>query len=123
MNLVDSCGWLEYFCGTDRANLFAAALEDTANLVVPTVCIYEVCKKILHEMNEQAALQAVASMRQAQLIPFDDSLAISAALLSRRYKIPMADAIVMASARNVDAIIWTQDRHFENIPGVKFFPK
>ena len=123
MNLVDSCGWMEYFCGTKRANLYAPAIEDLDNLIVPSVCIYEVFKKILIEVGKQEALQAAATMRSARVLPFDETIALSAALISQQFKTPMADSIIIASAKTVDALIWTQDSHFENIPGVKYFPK
>ena len=122
MNLVDSCGWMEYFCNTRRARYFASAIEDLDSLVVPSVCIYEVFRKILTDVGEQEALQAAATMRSGRVLSFDDSIAISAALISRQYKIPMADSIIVASARTADATIWTQDIHFEKLPGVKFFP-
>ncbi len=123
LNLVDSCGWMEYFCDSKMAKHYAPAIEDTENLIVPCICIYEVFKKVLSDVGEQEALQAVATMQMGEVLDFDDSLAISAALISRQHKLPMADSIVMASAKLAGAIIWTQDVHFEGLPEVKFFKK
>jgi predicted nucleic acid-binding protein len=123
LNLVDSCGWMEYFCDSKMAKHYAAAIEDTESLIVPSICIYEVFKKVLADVGEQEALQAVATMQIGEVLDFDDSLAISAALISRQHKLPMVDSIVMASAKLAGATIWTQDAHFEGLPDVKFFRK
>lgn len=123
LNLVDSCGWMEYFCDSKMAKQYAAAIEDTDHLVVPSICISEVFRKILADAGEQEALQAAATMQMGEVLDFDDSLAISAALISRQHNLPMADSIVMASAKLSGATIWTQDAHFEGLPGVKFFRK
>ncbi len=123
MNLVDSCGWMEYFCDTQAANHFVKAIEDGENLIVPAICIYEVFKKILADAGEQEALRAIATMRSGRVLPLTESLAISAALISRQHRLPMADSIVFASAKELGAIIWTQDIHFKDLPNVKYFAK
>jgi len=114
---------MEYFCGTMRASFYSAAIEDSEKLVVPTICVYEVFKKIMKDVGEQEALTAVATMRHGECVPLTESIAISAAIIGMQYKIPLADSIIVASARRFEAKIWTQDSHFEKIPGVKFFPK
>jgi len=35
----------------------------------------------------------------------------------------MADSLIYATATIFKCIVWTQDSDFENLPGVKFFPK
>lgn len=123
MNLVDSCGWVEFFCDSPLAGKYAHAIENTSDLVVPTVCVYEVFKKILTDVGEQEALQAMATMRLGRVQELTDQLAVSAAFLSRQHKLPMADAIVYATARNTGATVWTQDSHFKNLPSVKYLGK
>jgi len=123
VNLVDSCGWMEYFCDSKMAKHYAAAIEQADRLVVPTICLQEVCRKILIEAGEQEALRAMATMRSARVVPLDDSLAIAAALAGRQYKLPLADSIVLATARLLGATIFTQDHHFEGLPQVRFFRK
>ncbi len=123
MNLVDTSGWLEYFAEGPGARHFVRALEDTEKLIVPAICIYEVFKKILRERGENKALQAIALMNQGKVISLDTTLALSAAKISVELKIPMADSIILATAQAHQAIIWTQDNDFENLPGVKFFSK
>lgn len=119
MNVVDSSAWLEYFADTDRADLFAGAIEDFNNLIVPTVCIYEVYKKILRERGEDAALQVFSLMSLGHVVELDSSLALEAA----RHPLPLADSIIYSTALRFGAILWTQDSHFEHIPGVRYFGK
>lgn len=103
MNLVDSCGWLEYFADAD---FFAAAIEDTSQLIVPSICLYEVFKRVLQQRGEHDALRAVALMQQASVIALDSRLALSAARLSTDYKLPTAGSLILATARMRNATIW-----------------
>lgn len=119
MNVVDSSAWLEYFADTDRADLFAETIEDTDHLVVPSICVYEVCKKVLRERGDNAATQVFSLMSLGRVVDFDSSLALEAA----RHSLPMADSIIFSTALRFEAVLWTQDSHFEHIPGVRYFPK
>lgn len=119
MNVVDSSGWLEYFADGPGAAFFAPAIEATDQLLVPAVCVAEVFKRVLQQRGEDAALQAVALMRQGTIIPIDFSLALSAAKLGHELKLPLADSLILATARTHDAILYTQDSDFEGIDDVK----
>ena len=123
MNLVDSSGWLEYFADGRNARFFAPALEDTENLIVSTINIYEVFKKVLQQRGEDSALQAVALMHQAGVMDVTSPIAMDAVKLSTELKLPMADSLILATARSFDAILWTQDTHFNGLPDVKFTKK
>ena len=123
MNLVDSSGWLEYFADGPNAAFYAPALEDAKNLIVPSVCIYEVFKKVFLEKGENNALQAVALMQQGEIIALDITLSLNASKISLEMKLPMAASIILATAKAHDAVIWTQDADFEKISGVKFISK
>ena len=118
-NIVDSSGWLEYFTDSDRASLFAAAIEDTENLFVPVISIYEVFKKVLRERGEDDALQIASMMQVGQLIDLDCALALEAA----RHPLPLADSIIYATAMRNEATLWTQDEHFKDLPKVRYFPR
>ena len=120
MNLVDTSGWVEYFFEGPNATQFAKPIENTAKLLVPTICLYEVFKKINIVGNEAQALQAVAQMREGLLLELTESIALSASLISIKHKLPMADSMIYASALANDATIWTQDMDFKNLPGVKY---
>lgn len=123
MNLVDSCGWLEYFSDAPNANFFAAPIEDIENLLVPSLCMLEVFKSILRQRSEDAALQGAALMKQGLVVDLDTSIALSAAKLGVEYKLPLADSVILATARIKDATIWTQDSDFKGIDGVRYIAK
>ncbi len=123
MNLVDSCGWLEYLADGPNAPFFAPAIENTGDLIVPTLCILEVFKRVLQQRGEDAALQAAALMQQGQVIDLDSGIAVTAAKISHEIKLPLADAVVVATARIHHAVIWTQDSDLKDVAGVKFVNK
>jgi predicted nucleic acid-binding protein len=123
MNIVDSSGWLAFFADEPNAKHFLPPLKDTASLVVPTVTIYEVFKVVLRESGEDEALQAVVAMRKGSVVDLTSSLAISASKISLENGIPMADSIILATGKEYDATIWTQDSDFQNLNKVKYFPK
>jgi predicted nucleic acid-binding protein len=123
MNVIDSSVWLEYFADTSEAVNFIQVIEDSENLIVPVITIYEVFKKINQERNENDALLIIAHMQQGKVINIDSSISILAAKLSIENKLPMADSLILATAKKFNAILWTQDSHFENITGVKYFSK
>ena len=120
MNAVDSSGWLEYFAGGPNADFFAAAVEAVDELVVPTVTVYEVFKRVLQQRGESDALQAVALMQQGAVVEFTASIALDAARTSVEIGLPMTDSIILATARACQATLWTQDADFEGIEGVKY---
>jgi len=123
MNIVDSSGWLAYFANEPNAKHFITPLNDSTKLVVPTVTIYEVFKVILRESSANEALQAVVAMQKGTVVDLNASLAIAASKLSLEHNLPMADSIILATAQEFKAILWTQDADFKNIPNVKYFPK
>lgn len=120
MNLVDSCGWLEYFADGHNADFFAPPIEDTKNLIVPVICIFEVFKLVYKQRGENAALQAVALMHQGEIIAIDDTSALYAAKCSIDLNLPMADSIILAIGRLKKAVIWTQDIDFKGFKDVKY---
>lgn len=120
MNLVDTSGWIEYFFGEPNAAYFASPIETTGELIVPVICIYEVFKKVNITADEAQALQAVAQMKQGSVVDITEDIALSAALVSIRHKLPMADSLIYATARAHGATLWTQDDHFSKLPGVKY---
>lgn len=123
MNVVDSSGWLEYFADGENADFFAKAIEDTKNLIVPVICIYEVFKRITVNQGIDIAELRIADLHKGQVIELTAPLALSAAVLSAELKLPMADSIILAIARANNAIVWTQDEHFKDLDGVKYLRK
>jgi predicted nucleic acid-binding protein len=123
MNVVDSSGWLEYFADGSNADFFAKAIENTTELIVPSISLYEVFKRMMQQRGEGAALEAVAVMMQGKVIDLDSTLALSAAKASAELQIPMADSIMLATSRMHEATLWTQDVDFEGVEGVKYISK
>jgi len=123
VNIVDSSGWLEYFAADPNADFFADAIEATDELVVPTVSIYEVFKRVLQQRGEGDALQAVALMQQGSVIDLSASVALEAARTSVALGLPMADSIILATAQTFHATLWTQDSDFASIDGVRYIAK
>ena len=118
-NVVDSSAWLEYFADTRAAEIFADPIEDVGRLIMPVICIYEVFKKFLRERGASAALRAAAQMQSGRVADLDVALVMAGA----RFKLPLADSLIYATAQKYGAILWTQDEHLKDLPGVRFFPK
>lgn len=119
LNVVDSSGWLEYLTGSSRSRLFSAAIQDTQNLIVPVISVYEVVKRILRESADDDAKTAIQAMTQGRLVDIDLTLVLDAA----RYGLPLADSLIYATAQRFEATLWTQDADFEGLPNVRYFTK
>ncbi len=119
MNVVDTSGWIEYFGDGRNADAFAPAVEDVDALIVPTIVIYETYKRFLQLRDEAAAMEAVLAMHAGHVIELDFALAVEAARLSASLHLPMADSIILATARAYGAIVWTQDAHFQALPDAR----
>ena len=123
MNVVDSCGWLEYVANEENAPFFKPAILDVEKLIVPTICLYEVYKRMAVQRGQEAALQTVGVLFRGTIVELSSELSLEAASLAIEYKLPMADSIILATARAHDATLWTQDEHFKDIEGVKYVEK
>jgi predicted nucleic acid-binding protein len=120
MNIIDSSGWLEYFASGPNADFFSEPIEDSKELLVPTISLYEVFKKILQERGETEALKATAFMQSGNILDLTSTIALHAATISNDLKIPMADSVMLASARENEAPLWTQDADFEGLEDVQY---
>lgn len=123
MNVVDSSGWVEYFTGGPNAKFFEEPIEATVDLVVPTLSLFEVFKRVLRERGESVALELVAHMMQGRVVDLDATLALAAAKLATELRLAMADAVILATARASQAVLWTQDSHFEGLEDVRYCPR
>jgi predicted nucleic acid-binding protein len=123
MNVVDSSGWIEYFTGGENADFFSQPIRDVENLLVPTICIYEVFKRLLAERDEDSALLSVGLMSHGREVELNRQIALEAAHISREMKLAMADSIILATARVHHATLWTQDEHFKGLEGIKYIEK
>ena len=123
MNVVDSSAWLEYFADGPNAKHFARAIEQADELLVPSITLLEVFKRISQQRDESTALHYMAVMQQSTVVELDAALALHAAALGLRHKLPLADSIVYATAQQADALVWTQDADFDGLPGVRYWRK
>ncbi len=123
MNVVDSSAWLEYFADGPNAQFFAAAIERVSRLVVPSIVLLEVFKRVLQQRNEGDAFQAIALMHQGEVVDLDAALALSAGRLGLELKLPLADSVVLATARHHNAVVWTQDADFKRLDRVRYRPR
>ena len=123
MNVVDSSAWLEYFAAGPNAEFFAAAVEATDDLVVPSITLYEVFKRVAVQAGESEALVAVAQMQQGNVVELSGTLALDSARTSLELKLPMADSVILTTARAFEATLWTQDVDFEDVSGVMYASK
>ena len=123
MNVVDSSGWLEYFAEGKNADFFAPAIEDPEHLLVPVICIYEVFKRLIQQRGLSAAQTNIGDMHSGRIVDLNESLALSAAQISVDLKLPMADSLILATARLNHATLWTQDEHFKDVEGVRYVEK
>ncbi len=120
MNVVDSSAWLEYFADGPNATFFSEPIEQTHELIVPSVSLYEVFKRILQQTDESKALQSIAAMQQGTVVDLDSVLALNAAKLSIEHRLPMVDSLILATAHAFHATLWTQDEDFKGIGNVKY---
>ncbi len=120
MNVVDSSAWLEYFANGPNASFFSKAIEQVDTLLVPSLTICEVFKRVLQQRDEGDALRAVAVMQQGTVVDLDTRIALSAARLSLEAKLPIADSVVLATAKAYESTLWSQDADFEGLPDVQY---
>jgi predicted nucleic acid-binding protein len=123
MNVVDSSAWLEYFADGPNASIFAKSIEATRSLVVPSLSLYEVFKRVSQQRDEDEALRAIAVMEQGTVVDLDRATALEAARLSIQHRLAMADSVMLATAQRHRATLWTQDADFDGLPGTRYVAK
>jgi predicted nucleic acid-binding protein len=123
LNLIDSSGWVEYLTKGKNGPVYFPIIQDTANLIVPTIVIYEVFKRVASQFGIETALEATGVLSSGKEAVIDRTIAIDAAKISLDFKLAMADSLILATAQAYDAILWTQDAHFKDFPGVRYFEK
>ena len=123
MNVVDSSAWLEYLGDGPNAPAFATAIETPDELAGPMLTLYEVFKRVHQLKDESTVLGAIALMLQGRVVDLSATLALDSARISLETGLPLADSIILATARAEGAVLWTQDAHFQNLDGVEFREK
>ena len=120
MILIDSFGWIEFLADGPLASQYETYFADLSQIVTPTIVVYEVYKKVMREKREEEALVVVAQMKKTRMVPLTDELALSAADLSLKLELPLADSIVLATSYQEGSPVVTSDPHFENLDNVTF---
>ncbi len=110
---------MEFFVDSERADLYADAIESVDGLVVPVLTVYEVVKKLLRDAGDDIASTALSLMQRGKVVDVDLGLAVVAASSG----LPLADSLIYAAARPHGAVLWTQDAHFDGLAGVRYFAK
>jgi predicted nucleic acid-binding protein len=106
-----------------NADFFAGAIQDTGRLIVPTLSVFEVFKRVLQQRGEEAALQAAAAMQQGEVAELTLRVALEAAKLGHELKLALADSVMLATSRLNRAVLWTQDADFKGLEGAKYRAK
>ena len=122
MNIIDSSAWVSYLTDDRYADVLAEPLSDFNALLVPSITLTEVFKFTAREGGTHTAMRAVAQMRRGRVIALDDSLAIESARIGLKFKLPLADSIIYATVQRFNALLWTRDADFKDLPGVKYLP-
>lgn len=123
MNLVDTCGWIEWLTDGLLSNQYAEYFEDVDQIVTPTTVQFELYKWVAGNSGKEAALESVALTEQSTIVPLSTSIALLAADLAMEYKLSFADAIIYATALFHDATLITSDGHFDGLADVVYFEK
>ncbi|MCL7960586.1 MAG: type II toxin-antitoxin system VapC family toxin [marine benthic group bacterium] len=123
MNLVDSSGWLSYLLDEPNADRFAPAIVATDSLVVPSIVIFEVYRHLRRFLGIETAVRAVSPLQDGTGVDLTQEIALLAGELGRRHDLPLADSVILASARSLGAILWTQDSDFEGLEHVEYIPR
>ena len=123
MNLIDTCGWIEWLTSGVLGDKYQPFFEQVDNMIVPTSVQYELYKWVSRTQGTQLALESIAITEQAKVIPLSTSIALSAADFSAKYKLSFADAIIYATANFHQAKLITSDDHFKDLPDVSYFAK
>lgn len=120
--VLDSSGWIELLAGSDRAHLFEPALR-AERLIVPSIVRYEVARYARSHRGAGGCELALTALSKFEQFSIDADVADTAVELAQTHELAMADALVYAVALIVRAELWTQDKDFERLPNVKYFPK
>lgn len=122
-NIVDSSGWIEYFTAGRNGPYFKTIIDDTDQLLVPTIALYEVHKRLWQLVPAEIVATCVEVMRKATVIPLTAERAVAASNIAQQYQLAMADAMMYSIAIEHQATFWTQDADYQGLPSVQFQAK
>jgi predicted nucleic acid-binding protein len=123
MIVIDSSCWIEYFSGTELSKKFFNLIQNTTDILVPTIILNEVFKKLIYAVSEKEALFAIAQMEEGKVIDITRDIALESARYSKHLRLPLADSIIYATTMKFNATLYTLDKHFKDLPNVNYFEK
>ncbi|MEM6273676.1 MAG: type II toxin-antitoxin system VapC family toxin [Myxococcota bacterium] len=121
--MVDSSGWIEFFADGPLAEHYESYVSASAEVITPTLVLFEVYKVLKRELGESPALLAAAELSQTTVVPLDATTALAAADIGLEHRLAMADSVVYATALAHHAELVTSDSDFEGLPSVRYLPK
>ena len=121
--LVDTCAWIEWIVNGKLASKIQPYLKNLDQIAMPTIIQFELYKWACREHDETFALILIGTTEQTQVLALDTSLALFAADTAKQYKLAMADAIIYASSLKNNLLLVTCDKHFKQLPEVKYLSK
>jgi len=116
--LLDSSAWIEIFSEGSLGKACRKELDSSKQVIVPTLVLFEVYRKIAKQVSEDQGLSAIAVLTQFSVADLTQDIALTAADLSLTHKLPMADSLILAHAQRSEATLVTLDNDFATIPGV-----
>ena len=123
MNIVDASCWIEFFLAGTNGPKFKPVIENTSELLVSSVNMYEVHRVLSRKLPVELRDMCLEVMRRASVIELNEERAIAASELSLKHDLAMADAAMYAIALEHKAVLWTQDADYQGLAGVKYFSK
>ena len=121
--VVDTSAWIEWALETPLARTLAPMFPPRDECIVPTLVQYELARWLVREKREDEADRFIAFTLMCRVVPLDTRLALVAADIGRIHRLAMADSIIYATARDLDADLLTCDRHFDGLPRVTLVSK
>ena len=116
MVVIDSSAWIEYFRNGARSHLLVDHFKNPAQIVTPTIVLFEVYKKLKKDRPQQDALEEVSQMLNTNVVPLFENISLSAADIGLEHNISMADAIIYATALEYGCRVVTLDADFSKLP-------
>lgn len=123
MIVADSSAWIEWLVDSPVASHLRLESHNREDLFVPTIVQHEVYKWLRREVSSEAADGFLALSRQYRVVPLTTTIAVESAEVCRLHKLPMADAVIYATALHVGAGLLTCDAHFKGLDKVVYLAR
>lgn len=123
MILIDSSAWIEFFTQGPLSKTIEREIKGEEAILVPTLVLYEVYKKICRLVSQEEALSAISLLSSFHIADLSREIALTAADLSFEYDLAMADSMILSTAQIYQARLLTLDTDFRRVPNVKLLKR